>query len=34
MAIGARSTEFAMKPFVVLEDPDGNLFCVVQVAEG
>ena len=34
--IGATRYPWRYKPhddFVVLEDPDGNLFCVVQVAE-
>jgi len=34
--LGAKRYPWRYKPhddFVVLEDPDGNLFCVVQVAE-
>ena len=34
--LGASRYPLRFKPgddFVVLEDPDGNLFCVVQVAE-
>ena len=34
MALGAKRYAWRYKPhddFVVLEDPDGNLFCVVQV---
>jgi len=34
--VGASRYPWRYKPgddFVVLEDPDGNLFCVVQVAE-
>ena len=36
VTIGATRYPWRYKPdddFVVLEDPDGNLFCVVQVAE-
>jgi catechol 2,3-dioxygenase-like lactoylglutathione lyase family enzyme len=35
--IGATRYSWRYKPgadFVVLEDPDGNLFCVVQIREG
>jgi hypothetical protein len=35
VALGATRYPWRYKPaddFVVLEDPDGNLFCVVQVA--
>ena len=37
VAIGATRYAWRYKPggdFVVLEDPDGNLFCVVQKADG
>jgi len=36
IAIGATRYPWRYRPgsdFVVLEDPDGNLFCVVQIAE-
>jgi catechol 2,3-dioxygenase-like lactoylglutathione lyase family enzyme len=37
VALGARRYPWRYRPgadFIVLEDPDGNLFCVVQKAEG
>ena len=37
IGIGATRYPWRYKPgndFVVLEDPDGNLFCVVQISEG
>ena len=37
VALGARRYPWRYPPgadYVVLEDPDGNLFCVVQVSEG
>jgi catechol 2,3-dioxygenase-like lactoylglutathione lyase family enzyme len=37
IGIGAKRYPWRYKPeddFVVLEDPDGNLFCVVEVPEG
>jgi Glyoxalase-like domain len=36
LALGARRYPWKYRPgadFVVLEDPDGNLFCVVEKAE-
>jgi catechol 2,3-dioxygenase-like lactoylglutathione lyase family enzyme len=37
VALGARRYPWRYRPgadFIVLEDPDGNLFCVVQKSEG
>ena len=37
VAIGATRYPWRYKPgsdFVVLEDPDGNLFCMVEKADG